>query len=668
MKEKTFVASVILAALLAFSVVSMVFAAAQTPNMSIHIFTHPDPENAALEEGTIDINDWPLAKGWIDRWALMPDIITMRDYVELGMMEIDINNQKWPTGSSTSKFYSDTDVQSVRSVYMRKAIACLLDRDKIVREILGGLAFRLDVPIPPAQSAFIDYANYSASGLIYDYNKTRAIEFLEAGGFSLGPDGRTRIDPLTGTYLEPLIFYIRMDDPNRRQAGEMLAAELQSVGVPVKPIITERTVCYKNVMVLYNYHLYTGGWSLGTIPDQYHDLYSSYTYFGPTIGWSQNYPGFCNHEFDTYALKVKYPATIEEAQEAAKVCGYLFLKYSAVVPMWSSKAVKAYRTGWTGVVNNGAYGIDNYWSFLNMKKTGDNIIDWGFKSDIEQLNVISSEWVWDWNVLGLIYESMLGTNPFNQAPTEFFIADNYTTGTWDASSGGGDPDAIVITFHLRNNVKWHNATGGIRRTVNAHDVKFSFDYVKTCGSGIAWNYPSVAQLNRTEVVDESTVKIYYNKKSAWAVQWAGGLPIINPDIWNLVEPSQARYYDPVAKDLNNNGIKDIMEDGCGAWMFVDYAMGSYVSLKADPEYYLSSDFISNRLAEMFHDGAGDVNRDGIVNVKDLSFMARALGTNENMTHGSGWGEYNIECDFNKDGFIDALDLSVVATNYGKTMG
>lgn len=668
MKVKTLVMTAFAVFLLAL-IVSPVFAAAKTENLLIHIFLHPDPENQALEECTLDINDWPLAKEWIDRWALMPDKITLKDYVEMGMMQIDIHNQKWPTGCPDHKFYTDTCLKCRRAVLFRKAVACLLDRDKIIRDVLKGYGYRLDVPIPPFQSAYMDMANYTASGIIYNYDKARAISFLEAAGFT-DPDGNgIRNDPYTGKDMEPLIFYIRMDDPNRRRAGEMLAAELQSVGVPVKAIVTERTVCFKNVMVLYNYHLYTGGWSLGIVPDQYHDLYSSYTYYGPTVGWSLNYPGFCNHEFDEWAKKVKYPATPEEAMEAAKVCGYLFLKYCAIIPMWSAKAVKAYKTGWEGVVNNAGYGIDNYYSFLNMYKEGDDTIDWGFKSDIEQLNVISSEWLWDWNVLGLIYESMVGTNPFNLAPTEGFIAERWEVSSWDASAFGGDPDATKITFYIRHGIKWHNVTGGIRRELTAHDVKFSFDYTYECGPGIAWNFPLIEALNSTKVVDAYTIEVYYKKKSAWAVMWAGGLPIINQDIWNNVAPENARQFDPVTADVNNNGIKDIMEDGCGAWMFVEYAMGSYVSLKADPEYYLSSSYIEERLSEMFHVGAGDVNGDGVVDIKDLGFMARALGTDKwNFPHGTGWNQYNEDCDFDGDGDVDLDDLVTVTINYGKTMG
>lgn len=670
MKTKTLAISVILVSLMAFGAVPMVFAVARTPDMQIHIFLHPDPQNQALEDGTLDLNDWPLAKEWIDKWALMPETITMDGFIEMGMMEIDMNHQQWPTGSGTkpTKWYDPTDTQCLQSANFRKGVACLLDRDTIVRDVLKGYGYRMDLPLPPFQSSYMDIANYTASGLIYDYNKTRAIEFFTAGGFiDTEPDGILN-DPSTGNNLEPLTFYIRMDDPNRRRAGEMLATELNSVGVPTSAIITEKTVCYKNVMVLYNYHLYTGGWSLGTIPDQYYDLFSSAGYFGPVVGWSLNYAGMCNHEFDEWAMKVKYPATVADAEDAAKVCGYLFLKYCEVIPMWSSKAVKAYRTGWEGVVNNAGYGIDNYYTFLNMYESGNDVIDYSMKSDIEQLNVMSSEWLWDWNVLGLLYDSLVGTNPFNLAPTEMIIASGVTTSTWDASSGGGDPDATVIDFTLRDNIYWHNESGGIRRNLNASDIEFSFDYTYSCGPGIAWNFLLIEEFNRTEIIGEYEIKVYYNKQSAWAVQWAGGLPIINQDLWGLVPTSEARTYDPAAEDRNGNGITDLIEDGTGPWIYDAYVMGSYVTLVADPLYCLDQTFITNRLAEMFHDGAGDVDSSGIVNIKDLGFMARSLGTNTLDPHGTAWEEYNVACDFNGDDVIDAFDLAVVAGNYGATMG
>jgi len=687
MRSKIFGLTVLLLGILLVSAVP-VFAQSgpKTPYMQIHIYLHPDPENMDLEAGVLDINDWPLSKEWVDKWALMPDEIALRDYVEMGMMEIDMNNQQWPTGCPDHKFFDPTCEWCQKALAFRKAVAYLTDRDRIIAEILKGYGYRLDLPLPPFQSAYMDMPRYRTMGLIYDYNKTKAIELLDNAGFVDTDGDGIRNDPRKiaeggdpsspATNLDPLIFYIRMDDPNRMSAGLMLAAELESIGVPVDEKVIERTVCYKNVMVLYNYHLYTGGWSLGTVPDQYHDLYSSFTYYGPDIGWSLNYPGFCNHEFDEWALKVKYPSTIEEAQEAAKKCGELFLTYCPIVPLWSSAAVKAYRVGWEGVVNEAGYGIDNGYTFLNMYNPADNTIDWGFKSDIEQLNMISSEWLWDHNVLGLIYESLLGTNPFNLAPTEYFLAESYTVEPWEHWYEGELINGTKITYVIRSDVAWHDGS-----PLTVEDVKFSFDFNYACGAGVSWNYPLISDMNQTVIVNSTAIEIYYNHFSAWAVQWSGGLPIVKKAIWELIEDDEGRHwtdpgfdftvvraYDPVTDDVNGNGVCDLTEDGTGPWIFDEYSKGNWVKLHANSDYYLTQDYIENRLAEMFHFGAGDVDSNGIVSTMDALLMARALGTDSSYPHGTGWNEYNPDCDLNGDGVIDALDLAAVLPNYGKTMG
>jgi len=665
LKDRTIAISVILIAFLAVS--ALPFALAQsgpkTSDLQIHIYLDPDTCNNDLDIGILDMNDWPLAKEWIDQWALQPESIQLRDYVEMGMMEIDIYHQQWPTGYPTG-WYTGSEQQN-KSILFRKAIACLTDRDTIVKDVLKGYGYRLDVPLAPFQGEYADIEAYRAEGLIYDYNVTRAEELLDAAGFvDTEPDG-IRNDPYTGNNMAPLKFYIRMDDPNRRRAGEMLTDALQSVGVPVNGIITEKTVCYKNVMVLYDYHIYTGGWSLSTVPDQYFDFYSSYTYWAP-VGWSVNYPGYMDHDYDALATEVKYPATVDDAKAAAIACGRKFLEACVVVPLYSSAAVKAYKTGWTGVINNGGFGIDNVFTFLNMYKGDDSVIDWGFKSHLEQLNMISSEWLWDHNALGLIYDSLLSSNPWSLAPIAEGMAESFTITPWDATGYGGDADASNVTFNLRTNLKWHNDSA----PVTVDDVWFSFNYTKWMGPGIAWSYISLEAMVEQElrILNSTAVSVPFLYKNAWAAQTAGGIPIVRQSIWQNVTQAECRNYDPAVDDENANGVVDIYEDGCGPFEFVEWVAYNYLTLKADTDFYLTQTYVENLLKDLFHYGAGDVDENGVVAIRDLGYMQRALGTTSGDPAGDDWEQYNSNCDLDSDGDVDALDLAVSTTNYGKTKG
>jgi len=65
---------------------------------------------------------------------------------------------------------------------------------------------------------------------------------------------------------------------------------------------------------------------------------------------------------------------------------------------------------------------------------------------------------------------------------------------------------------------------------------------------------------------------------------------------------------------------------------------------------------------------GDVNKDGWIDNNDLSIIAKALATDSSMLpYGTGWNQYNPNCDLNADNKINIIDLSIAALNFGQHM-
>ena len=647
----------------------------KTPTVVIHIYLNPDAENQDIDAGIIDINDWPLDKEWIDKWVKRPDL-TMKSFTDLGMYEIDINHQKWPTGDEAHKHFDETCPRCLAAREFRRAVSHLVDKDRIVSEILKGYAYRLDLPVPPFQAPYL--TDLEALGLIYEYSQAEALSKLNAAGFDdWDTDGTLEWKHPTTDVVEELpelVFYIRMDDPNRKAAGEMLVAELQAIGIPVNAIVTERTVCYKQVMVLYNFHLYTGGWSLTPTPIFYNDLYSSVFYYGPDVGWSGNYNGFCNNEFDEYALAAKYPNSVEEAKAASKEAGRVYAENVGAIQMWSRAAVKAYKTGWTGIVNHAGSGIDdNPYTGLTMYNPEDDTIDYSFKSDIEQLNMLTSEWLWDHLALNGIYDSMMGYNPFNLDFTEHWLAESHEIGTWINPDTG--ENATELTFTLRSGVTWHDGD-----PFTADDVKFTIEFDIAIGPGVAWFYPSVQDVYGVDIVD-GKVRVRMNSFSIWAIRDIGGLPIVKKDLWENIEDAAGktwtdpgfdfmavRAYDPIVDDADGNGVADLKQDGTGPWIFDEYVLGTYISAHANTNFYLSQDYIDNRVAEMFQE-EGDVDMDAAIGIRDIGFLLRAFMTTP-ATGGTpgAWGAWNPAADLDGDGEVSLKDLTTGGKNYGKESG
>jgi len=653
-------------------------------NMLIHIYYNPDIENADLGSGILDINDWPLTSTWINSWSKTPDQIHLLSYVENGLMEFDLNDQKWPTGWP-GYFDPSGDIHYNASTHFRKALAYLTDKPKIVSDILKGYGIRRDTPLPASLSAY-EWPDLAANA--YQYSRAKALAELAAGGFYLRAsdslwhwNSTKDSSAIDDAALPNLKMYLRIDDPNRLTAGQYLVSELQAIGfggqLDVK--ITERTVCYQYVMVLYDFNIYTGGWSLGSTPDWLYDGYHSIWYFGwgaPAVGWAPNYPGWCyGHEgvnndpttYDYWAAKVKYPDTDQNLLYATYNATKIFWEYEPIIPLWSAAAVKAYKAAATGVVNFDGFGIDNYQTFIRMDGVG--TIDYGFKSEPEALHVISSQWLWDWNVLGLMYDGLVGRNPYNLADPEFFLATDWQVGTWNGPNGL----ATEVNFTLRPGVTWQDGAA-----FTADDVIFSWQFTKACGAGVAWNYAMIADMNSSYIIDSTHVGIKYNVLSLFAKWWAGGLPIIPKHVWEArfpdwnnsltFNPANVRTYHAWETPLAGHpGLTEAIGTGPFIYPANGWTKGESIVLNKNTGYYLSAADYDTLMVNSFWQYKGDASAKapapsdiGVISAIDSLYVR-----NHRTDLGRSYASY---ADFDSNGAVDLVDADLARTNYGKLAG
>lgn len=503
----------------------------------INIYFTPEAEWLALETGQIDVTDWPLPAEKVDAYAgpEWADKLYTYEYAEFGYFLIDLNHRRWP----------------ISSLDFRKALAHLTDKDKIVTDIVKGFGLPLTSVVLPAHGAWLN-----TELVDYAYDPGKAASILDAAGFTMGADG-WRIDPKTGKTLRPLDFYIRADDPLRKSAGELIADAMESVGIPVNRHIVERTVCYEEVMVKYEFDMYTGGWIYMLEPDYLYDLYHSDMDVAPEP-WGLNYGGFRGADEEVYA--VKYSATYEDAVKACWAAQKKMLEQVANIPLWTTIGVKAVAAGWEGIVNELGIGINSWWTFLNAHKAG-TTIRYGFKSDIESLNPVVAEWYWDWEVLGKIYDSLIVPDPFTRKDIGM-LAESWTMEPWGENG-------TKITFNLREGVTWHDGT-----RFTSKDVKFTIDYFKETQTP-RW-LPYVADVDHVDTPDAYTVEVYSNITSYFMLHWVGWLPILPEHIWKPIGEDWAIVEPSTPEELV----------GTGPFKFAEYVPGEYVRLVKNTNYFL----------------------------------------------------------------------------------
>lgn len=659
--------------------------------------------------------------------------------------------------TSTWKTYYDPDCPWCQMAWgFRLAIAFITDKDYVDSIILEGLGSRMVAwAASPGQEGYLDIANLTTSSfiyhgpegdvtipsLIYGYGMTRAemdakaVELLEAGGWKDWDGDGTRNDPrkvagadkaygtgdddkTSASNMDQVLLYIRLDDSDREAAGLKLGADMEDNDIPMVISDVEKTVCFKTVMVEYDYNIYTGGYGLGADPDSVqYGLWHASQYWYP-IGWSGGYQGFCHVANDAATWDVKNAPDYESIIEGMHIATYVQNKYVCSIPLWSSASAEAYRTGWEGVVNHagnhicwgvgGVYG----WTFFNMEKTGETTINVGFKSNPEGFSVVKSEWVWDWIVLDNIYETPLVRNPYNLAEDRGMLADSWSTGTWDT-------DKIYVDFQLKSGVKWHDGTD-----FTAEDVKWGLEFIRDCGPGVAWNYANLAELDHVEVLTPGAggeVRCYFTTGTYWASHNAGMTPFPSRKIWMAANEAYGWGYDPtkepgygpdnrfpsreqaaLVREYNpweddiydasiqgynpdGDGILDLAQDGTGPWIYVgaDPLLQEYIDLTANREHHLTQDGVRSFLSEAFHN-IGNVNYfgatheaeyttagigiDNVIDEADVILIEKALFTASGDPSGIGWDEWNEDGDINGDGSCDDLDYAIGGFNYGKTAG
>ncbi|MEM2550073.1 MAG: ABC transporter substrate-binding protein [Nitrososphaerota archaeon] len=562
---------------------------------------------SGLEAGKLDITDWPLDLEHYNRYIGDPRFRVLGYGAEFGLFILDLNNNnntklgRPPTGDPNPVWpnpmgYSvdESDELHDNGWWLRAAIAHLVDRDTLVTKVGVTVATPIYTPVPPSMGKY-SHPEIKPGGALYDlvkYDPFEASRLLnESGLFPYDPVSQWRYwDRNRNGQKDPgedfkLKFYIRSDHAGRKTAGEMLVEEFNRfdplIRIPYQPFFVDITTARTEVMTKKDFHLYTGGWSLGVDPDHL-ILWNWYFYWHP--GRPYNYAGINKDSFNEASFAVMYANTQADAVYWARVAQEVFAESALSVPLYSatgykviSKTVTAEGSykgeTWTNLVNWPGYGVDNGYTFLNMHTTAHEwlpggVIQYGFKTtDIRQLNPIYSEWLWDNTVLDLIgFESLLARNPYT---LDFipWVAKTFNVSTYNHPVLG---ECTKVVFTLRDDVYFQDG-----RKLTIQDIYFTFveidDILASRGFAPPWWISNVMDILSFTILDSMNFEVLLGVKSIYAVGWVGGNRILPEHIWRPI----CETGDPSGFAPDPNLI------GSGPWRLDEYVANAYIKLVAN---------------------------------------------------------------------------------------
>jgi len=525
------------------------------PRSDLQIFYYANEAAlySALKQGEIDVSFWEITPAQYQDAVTDPNILLM-SVPRLDFRAFTLNNNQ------TISYYPG--VKNPLSIpEFRKALHRLSNVDYYVNTINKGFAVKLPVTIAAPSSGWlnmsvVDFVEGRAVGRYpypYDsltFNREAAKALLDIAGFTdIDGDGIRNYPAnwpgrLSRPNLDRIRFRISSYEPLRKQAGQNLAAEMESAGIPVDEIPDPWTQLYIPEDMR-NYHIYTAGWSVGRFPTYLYSWFHSSKWYhrGPNYFLSPYGQGGIPDQslIDETVLKVWYPSGYSDATKAAKDAQYLLTeKNTVMIPLWSSRSFHPYRNDLLGVTNYQSTGPENDYTYLKAWKPNGGTIRAGIKSPPLEINQIYSRWFWDVQTLNPFMADFISAAPYNIMVDQPWLTQDMSQppDTWldagvekskmtywfrdDQDDGLGDHDAEWIepvTGNVLDDFTPEWLEGG--------GYEFNSWYYASEPAG--WIYGGYRDTHHIRIYPaERKAEVYFNVKSYWSMYWPYGRLLYAP--------------------------------------------------------------------------------------------------------------------------------------------
>ena len=520
----------------------------RNPDLLIKYYSGIEEAYMALKLSEIDIVGYELTSDlYAD--AIDDPNICLGKVAGRGMYEFDLNS------NHTIRSYPGVEsfIFGKKRNEVRKAITYLVDRDLIVSTCLGGFAERIDQGLAAPHKGWRNetHPGWGDGNFTYEYDPDTATSILDAEGFVQDSTPNPAYNPAlswsaeflrvypgdhpthAGQDVHPIVMAIRTDDLRRFCAGNELDYHLRTIGFRTDTFYGTSTDLYEPVMGFFDFHIYTGGWHPGRFPPLYqYGLYHSNNWhpYGSNYitGVDENgNPNFPELDDDLYA---GYTAdSYAEARSAVrKSSGHGWFDFCINIPLWSTASFWAWKCNVKGVVNGEGWGPQNGYSFMNMYKTDGSTIVYGTKSPPIAMNVIYSDWYYDYQSLDRMnLYGGLSTPPYDLSADQAGFVTDWERGTYiDYDTG---ETRSKNTFYYRSDT-WsvEPVTGNPVENYNATQVYQSMWYfyqTPTC-----WLFGSVDYIDHLNITEsDCSLEMYWCDLSYWNTYF-GGVSIFSFDL------------------------------------------------------------------------------------------------------------------------------------------
>jgi ABC-type transport system substrate-binding protein len=305
-----------------------------------------------------------------------------------------------------------------------------------------------------------------------------------------------------------------------------------------------------------------------------------YDFFHTEGEWNDFFYRYNNGEYDYNCTMFMYAPTRLEARNWAWNCCRILLAEMPMIVCYNDENIHAYRTDrWEGYVNQ--VGINrmggNPYTFQQIHLTEQAGGPFGcypteyitvLSEGLCDTNAILSVSSYDQTIFNLIYSRLWRIDPLD--PLTNLAPDLAWNWTLEPTTASGDiQDGMKYTFHLFENITWHDGT-----PLTAEDVQYSLMHLHPWS---AQTGKDVASLYRVDTPNDYTVEIYSNNSGYVAFIQATSVLILPRHIWSPYEAENFTWTPDTPTDLT----------GTGCYKWVTRIAGQYIILDRYPEWHFA---------------------------------------------------------------------------------
>lgn len=442
----------------------------------------------------------------------------------------------------------------------RTALAYCINKDEIVPQLFGALATPLYNFVPPAQGFWY---NPEVADVFPRFNLQTAIDTLIGGGYT-----PVLIDDELGAVPNNIDSWKMPDGSSMRSMAQTMPvvasplaesmalwilSDLHRIGLPIYHFPKGfNWIVYGDWLYppYDDWDLTVGiSFSLGTNPFLY-EMFNVESIPAWNI-WGLNDPTVNDR---SNALRMS--ETMVDAQQYAFETEEALVDAMPIIPIMSSRRYTAYTgpydaepgvLGWVNMKGHGGY---NLWSALYSRREDPEGEPYQYNRWIMgeapgKLNPLTSDTAYDWQVLSLVYSTLLQRNPYTHQLMPWCVEEMPVIQWWNGThrevnpgvwvpdpSPVGSPGTVAgeyMSWTLRNDMTWHDGT-----EVNAFDVEFCLDLLVNQNNE---RYASIQTLIHDVNIpnptgDPYTFEVYYTGRYPWAEVDISHVALLAPEhIW-----------------------------------------------------------------------------------------------------------------------------------------